>query len=568
MPSTSNKAIWGLGGLLAVASLLALLTSRNKDSHSHIQAFYPPTVAAKHGEEPLGLNRENLTGSEKEKENRTAPNTGGRTVIVSDLHSSELIAGAKVFWGFGGHEEFQGATNEVGEFSLSPAGGGYLLVQAADFSPLRTWISENEGETIHISLESGSAIYGKIVSSTPGIDLSEYSVFAWDSRCPPSRSEWLEWFKGNPTQILVSKSDSTGFFRLDGLDPATSFSLMAGGMGEISIPGLFDIEPQGQTVEIEVEPIYGCRVQVFTPDGMGLDSTPSTMANYYSLSQEAVPGEVLSAGDPRLLIAGIDGPMLDWSSALLSPYIFMLASSDFPDEPPGPIECRFDVLGFERLSTRVELSPISSGIRLYSISLEPSFVNQSQIEFVFEHSQAVYDVRPSTSGPVGYLLLNSSDGWQFEYEVSSFDNSFLISGVPYGEYSFQLRLLSRFPSHLGQKKQYSGKLNLGQAEHSATIDISDLGGIEIQFVNPDGSTFYGPVDLSLASIASGAVYPYTFSRAPYLISGLPSDTYRLECRSRDPGGEVIQLTSSSIEVAGQRTTAVQVPLLRPKVSLF
>lgn len=187
--------------------------------------------------------------------------------------------------------------------------------------------------------------------------------------------------------------------------------------------------------------------------------------------------------------------------------------------------------GVEHISSRLPLSRISGGLKVYSISLQEKGVIGGNLSFQFLGLSSKSTAPPrGRHNAIAHLFLSDESGWEYEFEIMDFDQDFLLEGLPQGTYSYKLFLSNRFP--WSEDAQYlSNTIALGSLAHKEEILVDRLGSISVALYTKNAQPYLGTAEFNLYAKEDDRSYPYSFTKWPYILEGIPEGDYWLRLDS-------------------------------------
>lgn len=451
-----------------------------------------------------------------------------------------------------------GETDEAGR--LEARLGGVLGVegQRSGYARARRRIGQEPPEVLWLRLQPGRSLEGRVLLRGSGTPVEGVRVLAHLKGLAPEPHSVLRAREGSPLGISgVSGAD--GVFRLEGMDIDLDYQLAAGGRGYV----LWErsLVPAGDRMapQLEVGRLFGVRVVWADPVAGAVACSPRLwgVGGADTLSDGALGITSVSEIWASTNLAGgfLRDPALPFRPSP-NEWLFLYACSS-DAERLGPISVSMTLPGYARGRDRVWATPVEDEISEHVIELERTAEAFGSLTIEFEGWKGLSSSTTFES-PRVMLQVQHSDS---EKEISTIldleESVDAIGAIPTGEVVFSIsKSQNRWPIFEDDAPRYQ----LEEGENRIPIDISEWGGIEMEFTDAHGPILGGPATFVL-DLTSGpaADESLRFRGAPYRYFGLDPGTYTLTAQPNEMIGRE-SMTIEGIEVQAGEMTRVQFPV--------
>lgn len=259
---------------------------------------------------------------------------------------------------------------------------GRLIVYRAGY--LR-WEAEvqPQREPFRVALVRTGTLRGRIVSSDGSTDWAGMSVLAHPEDMPADQAIVAEALAARSQDVVIVKTDPTGWFEFKNLPANRPFQLHAGGPGWISPQPLRRVQTGDFDVQVKVRKFFGVQLGLRGPEGGPLrtsdslfDETPHGM-----LGPQQVASDGISPDAAVLLLV-----FPQWPEIRRFGWRLHLHCLDGDD--PEPLPTSIVIPGYQPTTTDVRLWRVWRSIPVQEIRLEPLAKEWGQITVTLQNLPA------------------------------------------------------------------------------------------------------------------------------------------------------------------------------------
>lgn len=550
---TSRQALWGSALILAIAVATAWLihshwTAPRTQPEDHDPGFASHTAATHAREHPSTVEsstRATATRTPWTQPAGDTPPRGQARIAVVDRDRNP-VPGAIVDW-VGATVLRLGVTSEGGTLfvdgSLPVSAGDCLVGRAAGYGAAELYLLQDQLDDTELVLPPGGSIVGRVRLTVGGIRAGEaITVVAVPTELLVGMSSRTPESLITDPRVRSSQCAQSGSFEIESVEAGRNYSVLAGGDGWVSSARPPRVLPGDDPVEIVVAPLFGAYLRFVTSEnepvvphslgvaGGGVSTALSGTGARYMIA-------------PRLaaLLAGTPAEYLRQEPGRET----YLVTSDQQVNPAPTMNVSVNSPGFAPCTTVVSCERVGRGrgeatITLQRVESEWSWVDLSLEESTFSTT--------CTSGHAT-LRLESAQGEPYRLPVHVRNGvTQRLGPIPSGSYDWAIEWE---PSILELPTDPTGSLALlpGATTRLAVRD-EHRGRLLIVLRSSDGKPYAGPASFGLRRSEArpgesrwkrGA--SVAFSRAPYLIGGLPEIAVELTMSSpgRPLDGKPVQL---------------------------
>lgn len=425
----------------------------------------------------------------------------------------------------------QHTTDRTGHATIDgpETGDAVVLVRATGFAVHHGQLRRPFPSHVEVRLEEAHSIRGVVRLDNGDAPPVPVVIMAWPSEQEPPPSAFVG---DEPTLRLPStRTDSSGRFVLDSLDPSSTYSVAAGAPGWTTKTIATSVRPtSGQEIHLILWRVHACLVRVREGNGdlppranafSRLELPGSLTRKSMRIGPDSVDASLAGLG----LLPGIENPT-DYRDYLLA---YKSATQSVIPELAG---IHFSILGYAPATARVPVFPVAGPIPIRTIVLERTVDGFGSLrirlsrEDVTGHRPRIQDrdavaavlLEPVTGGTTLSLDL---------YDLTRHEK--MVEGVPAGDYWVSLRgLKCNYVDP--EATQLSQLVQVRPSSHSVVeFDVSTLCYAELvpttnsgMSLNYDEQIVVTIHDTSEAIDVSRKAY---FGGRPYVLQGLVPGEY-------------------------------------------
>lgn len=432
---------------------------------------------------------------------------------------------------------FLGVSNSEGKLmtKVNASSVGEIIAVAQGFSSSNTPFSvSNSNLNLRIVMSLGGSISGTVHPPEGGL-LEDCWVVAFQSSRELKAADAPMIMGGDP-RFHVANVESSGSFKIEGLDPQLEYSVLAAGAGYTTRKRVPPIQPSQVDIDLFVLPIFGVLVELVEADGtpitkdLELNSYPAGNFSTREKSVSYLPPESLAA-----YLAGVRIEKLDLGGG--SREVFLFTAEDERDEV-GPVVHLIRVPGYEALRAEVTVPRLTGSISLQTLQLVSNTATRGRLQIKFDgfsvEGEGDY---PHSLLPVGTVYLRRDNEEVYQVNVGHFSNEVkAIEGLPAGLYEAWFTTSNRYFRY-PRLTEETITLEVGLTPERLIIPIHELGTIEVVFHSGEGdlgvdaagsmSCLVRPLEWLGDNNSGGQMgfVPMIFESPPYLVEGLPPGRY-------------------------------------------
>ncbi len=442
------------------------------------------------------------------------------TVRVHDSHL-EPIEGALIAIGDAVSQPLL-STEATGIAQFPIEGVTTITVRHPSFPPETPTVSF-ENRVAHVVLTGAAEVQGTLRFPVDSSPIAGVHVLALPAGLAGTVSELI-----THPEVIVTDSDDSGRFRLQGLEPGRSYTFYAGGRGFVSVGRERAVAGGESRVEVVLDHALGALVSYQEPSGLPV-RIPTTLSSSAKISCSARKGLVRT--NPFDLASALSGVPIELASVPTATVLFYRAA----ELVESTVYLRGSLPGYEHLEEELQLSPVDdSGIRSSILYATPRTTSRGSVRIVLS-SPTLETNGDGGTHPIGWVRFKSSDGEDLEFELRSTSTS--LEELPAGTYQASLTLAARKtwePIALGSR------LVIGADPAEATWDLSSTGSVRFEPLDQNGSPYTGPLSLGIVRRLDGGVLSETeplppevirtsidYHAPPYTARAVPAGTFSI-----------------------------------------
>lgn len=445
-----------------------------------------------------------------------------------------------------------GATSAQGLIAMphrNVEGEEYLFVHS-NYAALRCQLDFSGNNRQRVSLSPGARLYGQVVAATGPVEAG-VRVLAWPVGRRPTRQGFLAAAAGDP-RFRVACTDVEGQYSIPGLMPGTAYYMVAAGRGYLSEKAAGPIYPEDSPVVVPASFLYGAVVSLVEEDGGGLRTSPRVTQGWggvtcYFRTAGITPlpfrDYALLGGlpaEPSPSAGSFDRQILGWSRL---PVV---------EAPTAGVVAA--VAGYVTERVEVACPLLRDELARYRVRLRPQAAGWGELKLRFVASEELLRVTRDVAGPLGHLLLRSSDSGLLRLAVEHTGAEALgFSGVPYGEYEWRFEPSTQMAAVPAQK-EHSTRLVVGPEPATVLVDMRPFGAIRLALAAPGGQLWSGNMEVVISrDNRKGEVF-WRFWDPPYVLWGLPEGEYTLAVSDPISGQSLLPTPLKAVVQAGGVTS--------------
>lgn len=439
---------------------------------------------------------------------------------------SRPVASAQVFKAGLTEEVALGVSDAHGELrfenTVGTEIGDWLLARHSGYGVGASCFDGSNNHTLVIRLGESVQLSGRILQRIEDLEGCASITVAAIPRyllLATPKAGWPRLLRDS--RVLLTTVASNSSFVLDGATAGTVYSLAAGGSGWIQDGVRIETPAPANNIELDLHQLFATRLIFERVDSAPF--LPVIVAGQgwgRSVSLDAPESSWCVADCVGLALAGIS------ETELLEPSFeeLLLATSMTPNTTHIAADASVHWLGYRAIESRVELTPVRTGLGTTVLRIEPL---ANEWGWIALDLTASANSSTFVGGP-GTLILRSSEDELIRLPVwDTTDGYTRIGPIPTGSYAwgFEWRpSASEFPTTLDDHFSIQGDSDVTIRPHCA-----GKGSLTITVKDSNGNPYVGPLGLSIGlrtSLESGKKFSIrgdhvVFSSAPYHLGCLP-----------------------------------------------
>ena len=322
----------------------------------------------------------------------------------------------------------------------------------------------------------------------------------------------------------IAETDASGSFLLEGLAPGTSYPVVAGGRGFISLPKRPPIPAGAEHVKVRVGGVYALQLEITQRGGV-----PLPFDSWFGPAIGLPDDETLRVDDHRLaVVAGV--PLGD-RAFTRQRRTFVHYRADANEERIGPLGHHVREAGFVPIDVEMWLPRFTDTLASQKVEVEPmpdTRFGRVTIEVLGE-DDVFKEGEPSVL--VGQLYLSRQPtnemGWETVLRGGDGHN-IVVRGVPFGDYTWYFQPIHghyQAPMIDGGRRHASVKVEGDDAR--ITLDLREYGDVEFEVFRADGSAWEESLTVHVEALRSRIVQGFAHvSKPPYVVPALRPGRHR------------------------------------------
>ncbi|HET6162183.1 MAG TPA: sigma-70 family RNA polymerase sigma factor [Planctomycetota bacterium] len=423
---------------------------------------------------------------------------GGLVHVVDG--DGRSIEGAHLFVGPRDHAELQFATDAEGRSRLPDSvGEEWLAVAAPGFRSSEHVLGRTRAPDVEITLRRGTTIEGVVRTSDPIEPRAGLRVvaIAADDSCSVAHLESI--CVGRAPGPIVT-TDALGTFVIDGLDPQTTYSIVAGGGGWVSLRS-DPVAAGTKDLVVTVGALFGVDLQLCVSGDGALPSS-----DWFGPPRFTESGQSDCVADPfRPIVAGLPAEVRAWNR---SHVLLLHVRESCADDRIGPYYHRTNEAGFASDVVGLHLGRFTDSVPVVRHELEPlPGVRFGRLAIEIRGEDAALEPGAG-QGLLGVLMLipppELASGGFFEAGVQLGSGPHqVVSGVPVGKYAWRFLVVEgpNPPRPFGIDGA-SPSIEFDGDDATLVLDLRERGDVQFDVTRSDGSAFVGVASFSILDAAA------------------------------------------------------------------
>jgi hypothetical protein len=380
-----------------------------------------------------------------------------------------------------------------------------------------------EATEILLVLEPESRIRGT-VSWLDGDPAPNVIVAAWPDGQAATEAMFRSFRSNDPVPDTFSTmTDGEGHFVLSGLAARTTYTLVAGGAGGLTVRAAEGVHTDGPSLRVELTPVYAATVRLCDADDGSLRSGPAVYGRgpgWYDEAEED-PAEVVM-GLPTACFLVLDPGLWGIRPTTLSRHIVLLQRQRRSQDVPALVY-EVEAPGYAPVWTRLVVPRIRSVPPEYRLVVEPRAHGWGTLTVSLRGPSLELAVEGSSS-LAGQVLLEGEDGERIGIPIPKpLSRVTKVEGVPFGDYRARFRSMDSMQYFPDEHRRES--VVVGDKPAALSIDASSSSCLLVTLVCADGREYQGAVVFRLNG-PTGKPY-LAFDRSPYVLEGIAPGEYTL-----------------------------------------
>ncbi len=437
-------------------------------------------------------------------------------LLVLESGSDTPIPDAQIFLDSEYQNRWLGNTDANGRLfaSVSTAETYIFRASANTHASGVTFVVDQVPSEVIIHLSLGASLHG-LVCDVDGHSVGPGAkVAAWPVDEALRRTDLESWLATGVAAMPFATTDELGEFTMTGLNSTQTYLVCAGWNGSLS--EIQAAKPSAEALVITVLPVYGLIARIRTI-GPTIPSHSIPFPGFIFTKNASLTGRKLDNNDPRLLLGGISIEGIVQDGRFDQVY---MACTSAPEQAILPIGLSGNIPGYEQFKYELQPSRCEKGLKEYPITLTPTTRDWADLSIEFLGATNSNATISHNVVPLAVFILNDNAGRHYDYPIQDFSSSLELPGLPYGAYSYNLRLDSGF----GTGNYAEGQLVLDTPTESLQVDVGGLAVAMMEIKSSTGIPFMGRTQIKVSRIVDGRSTMLSFARPPYLVQGLPSDS--------------------------------------------
>ena len=573
--------------VLAILSIAFVLSRQNDPLHSPVagappRATRPGTTVEQH---PPARTERQLQG----QHNRDAVESGyaGLEVYTTSEDSSQQLSGVDIYVRSTESDDLLlcGQTDPAGFHHIGPellAFAERVIAIADGYAPSEAPLYDELSRTeLHLQLRQSYELTGRVVDSTghpvgAGIRVSGWRTEHWPNiyrlASAVARS-------GSDPSIPLASTDSSGEFRLFGLEADTSYTLAAAGNGFASqelVNILVTAESDGSLIELTVVPLFGAVLRMTDESGNVITNAGTSERSTAGSSLQLMDPAASRVSDSRLLVlAGVDPDAIARGGSANGAVFRTKSGRD--GASAGPVDFFVSLAGYKPYQAHFLLPRCRGEVPIIDVRMErlPGVVF-GELEVTL-HKGGYFDgslVGHQSRKVIGALSLERTDGIDsgaiYWYELNSrFNRPQLLTGVPVGVYVAHARFDPM--CHWPDSEKGSGQLiSVAESDTRLDIDLTTTSALQLTLIDQHGVRvdYDGAICIMITDVAASRRVAFGLGKPPFVAPVFKEGTYdikvRLDAESRFGGRYHWLPGSTRVVVNAGLLTAASIVLPSPR----